>query len=66
MCYCGPTPGVFAVHTEIMPVNRTSFASLDQARLENYLRDILRDPEVPEEKEGWIRVLGSDQAKCLR
>ena len=36
-----------AVHTEIMPVNRTSIASLDQARLENYLRDILRDPEVP-------------------
>jgi len=46
-----------AVHTEIMPVNRTSIASLDQARLENYLRDILRDPEVPEEKEGWITRL---------
>ncbi|MBC2710099.1 MAG: putative DNA binding domain-containing protein [Desulfosarcina sp.] len=46
-----------AVHTEIMPVNRTSIASLDQARLENYLRDILRDPEVPGEKEGWITRL---------
>jgi len=40
-----------------MPVNRTSIASLDQARLENYLRDILRDPEVPGEKEGWITRL---------
>jgi len=46
-----------AVHTEIMPVNRTSIASLDQARLENYLRDILRDPEVPGDKEGWITRL---------
>ncbi len=46
-----------AVQTEIMPVNRTSIASLDQARLENYLRDILKDPEVPGEKEGWITRL---------
>jgi len=46
-----------AVHTEIMPVNRTSIASLDQARLENYLRDILRDPEVPGDQEGWITRL---------
>ena len=46
-----------AVHTEIMPVNRTSIASLDQARLENYLRDILRDTEVPGEKEGWVTRL---------
>ncbi|MBC2710902.1 MAG: winged helix-turn-helix transcriptional regulator, partial [Desulfosarcina sp.] len=46
-----------AVHTEIMPVNRTSIASLDQARLENYLRDILRDPDVPGDKEGWITRL---------
>lgn len=43
-----------AVHTEIMPVNRTSIASLDHARLENYLRDILRDPEVLGDKEGWV------------
>ncbi|MDQ6950197.1 MAG: ATP-binding protein, partial [Mariprofundales bacterium] len=36
------------VHSEIMPVHRTCFESLDLARLENYLRDILKDPEVPE------------------
>ena len=48
----GSSSGV--VHSEIMPVNRTSFESLDKARLENYLRDILRDPEVPETRESWI------------
>jgi len=37
-----------------MPVNRTTFESLDKARLENYLRDILKDPEVPETRESWI------------
>ncbi len=43
-----------AVHTEIMPVHRTSIDSLDMARLENYLRDILRDPDVPADKNAWI------------
>ncbi len=42
------------VHTEIMPVSRTSFNSLDKARLENYLKDILRDPDVPQLDEEWI------------
>jgi len=45
------------VHSEIMPVNRTNFESLDKARLENYLRDILNDPEVPETRESWIARL---------
>ncbi len=43
-----------AVHSEIMPVNRTSFESLDKARLKNYLRDILKDSEVPETRKSWI------------
>jgi ATP-dependent DNA helicase RecG len=46
-----------AVHTEIMPVNRTSFESLDHARLENYLFDILKDPEVLDTRETWITRL---------
>jgi ATP-dependent DNA helicase RecG len=46
-----------AVHTESMPVNRTSFASLDPARLDNYLRDILKDPDVPGDRDGWITRL---------
>jgi len=43
-----------SLHTELMPVNRTSFESLDQARLENYLCDILKDPEVLDTKKSWI------------
>jgi ATP-dependent DNA helicase RecG len=42
------------IHSEIMPVHRTSFESLDLARLENYLRDIVKDPEVPESRAAWI------------
>ncbi|MFT5319629.1 MAG: ATP-dependent DNA helicase RecG, partial [Chlamydiales bacterium] len=41
------------LHTEIMPVPGTSFSSLDKARLENYLRDILRDPDVPSGDSQW-------------
>lgn len=51
----GSSSGV--VHSEIMPVNRTTFESLDKVRLENYLRDILKDPEVPETRESWIARL---------
>lgn len=43
-----------SIHTEIMPVNRTDFDSLDLARLENYLRDILKDPEMPVSRDSWI------------
>lgn len=61
------------VHTEIMPVNRTNFEYLDKARLENYLRDILNDPEIPSSREEWIvrlKALGfmtdgvSEEAVC--
>jgi ATP-dependent DNA helicase RecG len=43
-----------AVHAETMPVNRTDFDFLDIARLDNYLRDILKDPEVPSSRDSWI------------
>jgi ATP-dependent DNA helicase RecG len=45
------------VHAEIMPVHRSNFESLDLARLENYLRDILNDPEVPDSRAAWITRL---------
>lgn len=45
------------VHSEMMPVHRTSFESLDLARLENYLRDILNDPEVPGSRADWLTRL---------
>jgi ATP-dependent DNA helicase RecG len=41
------------LHTELMPVPRTDLHCLDDARLVNYLRDILRDPDVPQSPEEW-------------
>jgi ATP-dependent DNA helicase RecG len=47
------------LHTELMPVPRTELSSLDDARLLNYLRDILRDPEIPASHQAWqTRLLG--------
>lgn len=46
-------------HTELMPVPGSSIASLDKVRLENYLRDIIRDPEIQQSDEEWTqRLLG--------
>jgi len=47
--------GIF--HSEEMPVPGSSFESLDKVRLENYLRDILKDPEVPISDVEWIERL---------
>lgn len=47
------------LHTEVMPVPRTDISCLDDARLMNYIRDILRDPDVPQSPEEWqTRLLG--------
>ena len=47
------------IHAELMPVSGTSFDSLDLSRLENYIRDILNDIELPQKREDWIqRLLG--------
>jgi ATP-dependent DNA helicase RecG len=47
------------LHTEVMPVPRTDIGCLDDARLMNYIRDILHDPEVPETADEWqTRLLG--------
>lgn len=47
------------LHAEVMPVPRTDVTCLDMARLENYIRDILRDPEVPQNMAEWqARLLG--------
>ena len=47
------------LHTELMPVPGTSLQSLDAARLENYLRDIIRDIELPDTPQEWEkRLLG--------
>ena len=47
------------LHTELLPVPRTDFSSLDPVRLENYLKDIIEDPYLPKTPEQWIsRLLG--------
>lgn len=47
------------LHTEVMPVPRTDISCLDDARLNNYVKDILRDPDVPKTPDEWqARLLG--------
>lgn len=47
------------LHTEVMPVPRTDLSCLDEARLTNYLKDILRDPDIPNSPHAWqTRLLG--------
>lgn len=47
------------LYTEVMPVPRTDLNSLDDARLINYIKDILRDPDVPKTVDEWqARLLG--------
>lgn len=47
------------LHTELIPVPRTDMNCLDEARLNNYLKDIIRDPEIPHSEAEWQqRLLG--------
>lgn len=47
------------LHTEMMPVPRTDIDCLDDARLTNYVKDILQDPDVPVTPDEWqARLLG--------
>ena len=47
------------LHTEVLPVPRTDLSCLDLVRLENYLRDIINDPEIPSNQEEWeVRLAG--------
>lgn len=47
------------LHTEMMPVPRTDISCLDEVRLTNYIRDVLRDPDVPKSPdELQTRLLG--------
>ena len=45
------------LHTEALPVPRTDSSCLDKARLQNYLSDILQDPEPPDTEAEWERRL---------
>jgi len=47
------------LHAELLPVAGTSLADLDLDRLDYYLREIIRDPEVPGMDAEWSeRLLG--------
>ena len=45
------------LHPEVMPVSGTSIASLDMDRVQNYLFDIIKDPERPATEDQWIERL---------
>lgn len=41
------------LHTETLPVSRTSSSDLDKVRIANYMRDIINDPEPPDTENEW-------------
>lgn len=41
------------LHTEVLPVSRTSSNDLDKVRMENYLKDIVNDPDMPSTDAEW-------------
>ncbi len=47
------------LHTEMLPVPRTSSKNLDRVRIENYLRDIINDPDIPDTEDKWEHRLAN-------
>ena len=45
------------LHTEKFPVSGSSIQSLDMARIEDYLANICRDPDIPTSEANWVRRL---------
>ena len=45
------------LHPESLPISGTSIDSLDTRRIEDYLRNVLRDPDMPSSKEERVRRL---------
>lgn len=41
------------VRSELLPVSGTTIESLDTERLEDYLANIISDPDIPTTEEGW-------------
>ena len=42
------------LHTEALPVSGSGFRDLSRSRLENYLRNVLQDREVPANDAAWL------------
>ncbi len=47
------------LHTELLPVAGSSYASLNQERLKDYLANLINDPDVPTNENSWIHRLMS-------
>ena len=45
------------LHTELLPVSGTGLDDLDMDRLQDYLQQVIHDPEVPGDGEAWERRL---------
>lgn len=45
------------LHVEVLPVPGTSLSNIDLDRVDFYLREIIRDPDIPDKEEGWTRRL---------
>jgi len=45
------------LHPELLPVSGTGMDHLDLERLQDYLRHILNDPEIPVDADAWARRL---------
>lgn len=47
------------LHTEVLPISRTSSTDLDLVRIENYLGKIIKDPEMPSTEDEWENRLAN-------
>ncbi|MBW7876455.1 MAG: putative DNA binding domain-containing protein [Candidatus Cloacimonetes bacterium] len=47
------------LHTEVLPISRTSSRDLDIVRIENYLKQIVKDPEIPSTEDEWENRLSN-------
>ncbi len=45
------------LHTELLPVAGSSYASLNGERLKDYLASLINDPDVPIDENSWIQRL---------
>jgi len=45
------------LHVEVLPVAGTSLSDIDLDRVDFYLREIIRDPEIPDNDERWTERL---------
>lgn len=45
------------LHPELLPVSGAAFNALDLVRLQNYLQDIINDPEIPDSDDAWVKRL---------